>query len=94
MLFVFLVLKQEVVIHGQISEVQGENIMTNGMIWKLVRAFKDGCTNVHDKEQSGQTSDSFLKLWDLFCTKVWPNTEIIDSCALLGTKNVDRGVQH
>lgn len=55
-------LKQEVVIHGQISEVQGENIMTNGMIWKLVRAFKDGCTNVHDKEQSGQTSDSFLKL--------------------------------
>ena len=35
-------------IHHEINEVYGEN-MSTGMVWKLVRTFKD----VHDLEQSG-----------------------------------------
>ncbi|GFV57537.1 HTH_48 domain-containing protein [Trichonephila clavipes] len=43
-------------IHHQISEVYGENIMSDGMVWKWVRAFKDGRTNIHDEERSGRPS--------------------------------------
>ncbi|GFX84979.1 HTH_48 domain-containing protein [Trichonephila clavipes] len=43
-------------IHHQISEVYGENIMSDGMVRKWVRAFKDGRTNVHDEERSGRPS--------------------------------------
>uniref|UniRef100_A0A1B6GKI0 Mos1 transposase HTH domain-containing protein n=1 Tax=Cuerna arida TaxID=1464854 RepID=A0A1B6GKI0_9HEMI len=43
-------------IHHQISEVYGENIMSEGMVRKWVRAFKDGRTNVHDEERSGRPS--------------------------------------
>ena len=39
-------------IHRQISEVYGENIMSDGMVRKWVRSFKDGRTNVHDEERS------------------------------------------
>ncbi|GFX77961.1 HTH_48 domain-containing protein [Trichonephila clavipes] len=43
-------------IHHQISEVYGENIMSNGMERKWARAFKDGRTNIHDEERSGRPS--------------------------------------
>ncbi|GFU89680.1 histone-lysine N-methyltransferase SETMAR [Trichonephila clavipes] len=43
-------------IHHQISEVYGENIMSDGMVRKWVRAFKDGRTNIHDEERSGRPS--------------------------------------
>ncbi|GBN72461.1 hypothetical protein AVEN_82501-1 [Araneus ventricosus] len=43
-------------IHRQISEVYGENITSEGMVRKWVRAFKDGRRNVHDKERSGRFS--------------------------------------
>ncbi|GFV67079.1 HTH_48 domain-containing protein [Trichonephila clavipes] len=39
-------------IHHQISEVYGENIMSDGMVRKWVKAFKDGRTNIHDEERS------------------------------------------
>ncbi|GFW94737.1 HTH_48 domain-containing protein [Trichonephila clavipes] len=43
-------------IHHQISEVYVENSMSDGMVRKWVRAFKDGRTNIHDEERSGRTS--------------------------------------
>lgn len=43
-------------IHRQISEVYGEKTMSDGMVRKWVRAFKDGRTNVHDEERSGRPS--------------------------------------
>lgn len=43
-------------IHRQISEVYGENIMSDGMVRKWVRAFKDGRQNVHDEERHGRPS--------------------------------------
>ncbi|GFT49575.1 HTH_48 domain-containing protein [Trichonephila clavipes] len=43
-------------IHHQISEVYGENIMSDGMVLKWVRAFKDGRINIHDEERSGRPS--------------------------------------
>ncbi|GFX64274.1 HTH_48 domain-containing protein [Trichonephila clavipes] len=43
-------------IHRQISEVYGENVMSDGMVRKWVRAFKDGRTNIHDEERSGRPS--------------------------------------
>ena len=39
-------------IHCEISEVYGGNIVTEGMVLKWVRAFKDGHKNFHDVEQS------------------------------------------
>jgi len=54
-------------IHCQISDVYGENIMNGGMVWKWVRAFKDGRTNIHDEEQSGRPSvvtDDLIKKVD------------------------------
>lgn len=43
-------------IHREISSVYGENIMSDGMVRKWVRAFKDGRSNVHDEERSGRPS--------------------------------------
>ncbi|GFY26728.1 HTH_48 domain-containing protein [Trichonephila clavipes] len=43
-------------IHHQISEVYCEIIMSDGMVRKWVRAFKDGHTNIHDEEQSRRSS--------------------------------------
>ncbi|GBO20996.1 hypothetical protein AVEN_90863-1 [Araneus ventricosus] len=42
--------------HRQISNVCEENIMSEGMVRKWVRAYKDGRTNVHDEERSGRPS--------------------------------------
>jgi hypothetical protein len=39
-----------VVIHCNICEVYGQNIMSDGMVRKWVRTFKDGRKNVHDEE--------------------------------------------
>lgn len=43
-------------IHREICEVYGQNIMSDGMVRKWVRAFKDSRTNVHDEERSGRLS--------------------------------------
>ncbi|GFU79334.1 HTH_48 domain-containing protein [Trichonephila clavipes] len=43
-------------IHHQISDVYGENIMSDGMMRKWVRTFKDGPTNIHDEERIGRPS--------------------------------------
>ncbi|GBL96704.1 hypothetical protein AVEN_111844-1 [Araneus ventricosus] len=43
-------------IHRQLSEVYGENIMSEGMVRKWVRAFKNGHTNVYDEERNGRPS--------------------------------------
>ncbi|GBO06840.1 hypothetical protein AVEN_118206-1 [Araneus ventricosus] len=42
--------------HRQISEVYGENIMSEGMVRKWVIAFKDGRRNVHYEQRSGRPS--------------------------------------
>ena len=39
-------------IHHKICEVYGQNIMSDGMVRKWVRVFKDGWKNVHDEERS------------------------------------------
>lgn len=43
-------------IHREICAVYGENIMSEGMVRKWVRSFKDGRSNVHDEERSGRPS--------------------------------------
>ncbi|GBN37369.1 hypothetical protein AVEN_66067-1 [Araneus ventricosus] len=43
-------------IHLQISELCEENIMSEGVVGKLVRVFKDGRTNMHGDERSGRPS--------------------------------------
>ncbi|GFV74790.1 histone-lysine N-methyltransferase SETMAR [Trichonephila clavipes] len=43
-------------IHRQISEVYGENIMSDGMVRKWARALKDFRTKIHDEERSGRPS--------------------------------------
>ncbi|GBM89515.1 hypothetical protein AVEN_15320-1 [Araneus ventricosus] len=43
-------------IHQVVIEVYGENIMSEGMVRKWVRASKNGRTNVHDEERSGRPS--------------------------------------
>ncbi|GBN08951.1 hypothetical protein AVEN_87341-1 [Araneus ventricosus] len=43
-------------IHLQLVEIYGENVMTDGMVRKWVRQFKDGRTNVHDEARSGRPS--------------------------------------
>ncbi|GBM43605.1 hypothetical protein AVEN_210547-1 [Araneus ventricosus] len=40
----------------KITEVYEENTMSEGMVRKWVRAFKDGRTNVHDEERRGRSS--------------------------------------
>ncbi|GBN70096.1 hypothetical protein AVEN_175738-1 [Araneus ventricosus] len=40
-------------IYRHISEVYGENFMSQGIVRKWVRAFKDDRTNVHDEERNG-----------------------------------------
>ena len=42
-------------IHRNICEVYGQN-MSDGMVRKWVRSFKDGRKNVHDEERSGRPS--------------------------------------
>ncbi|GFU67382.1 HTH_48 domain-containing protein [Trichonephila clavipes] len=36
--------------------IYGENVMSDGMVRKLVRQFNDGRTNVRDEERSGRPS--------------------------------------
>ncbi|GBO36296.1 hypothetical protein AVEN_75634-1 [Araneus ventricosus] len=43
-------------IQRQISKGFEENIMSEGMVRKWVKAFKDGRTNAHDDERSGRPS--------------------------------------
>ena len=43
-------------IHRQISEVYRKNAISDGMVRKWVRAFKEGRTNVHDEALSGGPS--------------------------------------
>ena len=43
-------------IHREICEVYGQKIMSDGMVRKWVRAFKDGRTNVHDEKRSERPS--------------------------------------
>jgi hypothetical protein len=43
-------------IHCQICKVYGENVMSDGMVRKLVRKFNEGCDNVHDEPRSGRPS--------------------------------------
>ncbi|GBO06189.1 hypothetical protein AVEN_33758-1 [Araneus ventricosus] len=43
-------------IHRQLVEIDGENVMTDGMVRKWVRQLNDGHISVHEKAQSGQPS--------------------------------------
>ncbi|XP_025410521.1 protein GVQW3-like [Sipha flava] len=43
-------------IHRQICEVYGENAMSDSMVRRWVRLFKEGRTNVHDEERTGRPS--------------------------------------
>jgi len=40
----------------QICQVYGDNTMSDGMVRKLVRMFKEGRENVHDEARSGHSS--------------------------------------
>ena len=41
-------------IHHQISQVYGDNAMSDGMVRKWVRMFNEGRENVHDEAGSGR----------------------------------------
>jgi len=43
-------------IHHQIYQVYGDNAMSDGMVRKWVRMFKEGRENVHDEARSGRPS--------------------------------------
>ncbi|GBN27601.1 hypothetical protein AVEN_205668-1 [Araneus ventricosus] len=43
-------------IHRQLVEINGKNVMTDGMVRKWVRQFNDGRTNVHDEARSERPS--------------------------------------
>ncbi|GBM66704.1 hypothetical protein AVEN_275749-1 [Araneus ventricosus] len=43
-------------IHRQLVEINGKNVMTDGMVRKWVRQFNDGHANVHDEARSGRPS--------------------------------------
>jgi len=43
-------------IHHQISQVYGDNAMTDGMVRKWVRMFNEGRENVHDEAPSARPS--------------------------------------
>ena len=43
-------------IHHQISQVYGDNAMSDGMVRKLVRMFNEGRENVHDEAWGGRPS--------------------------------------
>jgi hypothetical protein len=43
-------------IHHQICEVYSENTMSDGMVRKWVRKFRESHDDVHDKPQSGRLS--------------------------------------
>ena len=40
-------------IHHQICQVYGDNAMSDGMVRKCVRMFKEGRGNLHDEARSG-----------------------------------------
>lgn len=43
-------------IHRQLTEVYGQNVISDGMVRKWVRQFNDGRNNVHDDARSGRPS--------------------------------------
>jgi hypothetical protein len=43
-------------IHCELCAVYGQNVMTEGTIRQWCRMLKDGQTNFHDEQQSGQPS--------------------------------------
>ena len=43
-------------IHYQISQVYGDNAMSDGMVRKWVRMFNEGRESVHDEARSGRPS--------------------------------------
>jgi transposase len=43
-------------IHRQICEAYGENVMSDGLVRKWVRKFKEGRDSVHDEPRSGRPS--------------------------------------
>lgn len=45
-------------INRQVCEVYRENIMSDGIVRRWVRAFKDDHNNVHDEERTGSPSIS------------------------------------
>jgi len=44
------------VIHHQICQVYGDNVMSDGMVRKCIRMFNEGRENVHDEARSGRPS--------------------------------------
>ncbi|GFV93808.1 HTH_48 domain-containing protein [Trichonephila clavipes] len=79
-------------IHHQISEVYGENIMSDGMVRKWVRAFKDGRTNIHDEERSGRSSVISDELIQKVDCKVKENRRFTISSSAEKFPAVSRGV--
>lgn len=79
-------------IHHQISEVYGENIMSDGMVRKWVRAFKDGRTNIHDEERSGRPSVITDELIQKVDCKVKENRRFTISCLAEKFPAVSRSV--
>jgi transposase len=43
-------------IHRQLCEVYGEHAMSDSMVRRWMKHFKEGCENVHDDPRSGQPS--------------------------------------
>ncbi|GBN96901.1 hypothetical protein AVEN_141102-1 [Araneus ventricosus] len=46
----------KLIIHRQLVEIYGENVVTDGMVRKWVRQINDGRINCHDEARSGRPS--------------------------------------
>jgi hypothetical protein len=58
-------------IHRELCpEVYVQNVMSEGTVRQWCRMFKDGRTNVHDEERSGQPA--ICSEWWWSCSKCWP----------------------
>lgn len=79
-------------IHREICAVYGENIMSDGMVRKWVRAFKDGRTNVHDEQRSGRPSVVNESLVQEVDNKVRENRRFTISSLRDDFPNVSRSV--
>ena len=79
-------------IHREICAVYGQNIISDGMVRKWVREFKDAVTNVHDEQRSGRPSVVNESLVQKVDNKVRENRRFTISSSCDDFHNVSRSV--
>ncbi|GFT29082.1 uncharacterized protein TNCV_3587151 [Trichonephila clavipes] len=81
-------------IHRQITEVHCNEAMRDSKVRKGVRKFKDGRTNVHDEERSGQPSIITQELMPAVETKIREKRRFMITPFSLEFSDVSRSVEY